>query len=164
MTSTLIPNTSEAQKGCVPFSKSKNGFLILDLPDFATETQEREIPNGIITLVTFRVKSVTASQERMYYLLFDELCDDTMNNFVIGYSNSGVGAECINRERSEFRLNLCRGIYPLIVCPVSYSVKTRILCKIEFTRSKIGIWICRKGQALKKSGEQSIAINKHKRL
>ena len=36
---------------------------------------------------------MTASQERMCYLLFDELCDDTMNNFVIVYSNSGVGAE-----------------------------------------------------------------------
>ena len=74
---------------------------------------------------------MTASQEMMCYLLFDELCGDTMKNFVIGYSNSRVGAECINRERSEFRLNLSRGIYPLLVCPVSYSVKTRILCKIK---------------------------------
>ena len=63
-----------------------------------------------VTLVTFPAKSVTASQEMMCYLLFDELCDDTMKNLVIGYSNSGVGAECINRGRSEFRLNLCRGI------------------------------------------------------
>ena len=47
VTSTVTPNTSEAQKGCFPFSKSKNGFLILDLPDSATETQEREIPNRI---------------------------------------------------------------------------------------------------------------------
>ena len=39
--------------GCVPFGESKNGFLILDLPDFAVERNVKsEI--GFVTLVTFR--------------------------------------------------------------------------------------------------------------
>ena len=38
--------------GCVPFSESKNGFLILDLPDFAVERNVKsEI--GFVTVVTF---------------------------------------------------------------------------------------------------------------
>ena len=43
----------EGNKGCVPFGESKNGFLILDLPDFAVERNAKsEI--GFVTLVTFR--------------------------------------------------------------------------------------------------------------
>ena len=43
----------QAPIGCVPFGKSKNGFLILDLPDFAVERNVKsEI--GFVTLVTFR--------------------------------------------------------------------------------------------------------------
>ena len=39
--------------GCVPFGESKNGFLILDLPDFSVERNVKsEI--GFVTLVTFR--------------------------------------------------------------------------------------------------------------
>ena len=39
--------------GCVPFGESKNGLLILDLPDFAVERNVKsEI--GFVTLVTFR--------------------------------------------------------------------------------------------------------------
>ena len=42
-----------ADLGCVPFGESKNGFLILDLPDFAVERNVKsEI--GFVTLVTFR--------------------------------------------------------------------------------------------------------------
>ena len=38
--------------GCVPFSESKNGFLMRDLPDFAAERNTKsEI--GSVTLVTF---------------------------------------------------------------------------------------------------------------
>ena len=38
---------------CVPFGESKNGFLILDLPDFVVE---RNVKSEIrfVTLVTFR--------------------------------------------------------------------------------------------------------------
>ena len=48
-------------KGCVPFGESKNGFLILDLPDFAVERNVKfEI--GFVTLVTFRQRVQYARQ------------------------------------------------------------------------------------------------------
>ena len=47
--------------GCVPFGKSKNGFLIPDLPDFAVErNMKSEI--GFLTLVTFRQRMQYARQ------------------------------------------------------------------------------------------------------
>ena len=47
--------------GCVPFCESKNGFLILDLPDFAVERNVKsEI--GFVTLVTFRQRVQYARQ------------------------------------------------------------------------------------------------------
>ena len=47
--------------GCVPFGESKNGFLILDLPDFAVERNVKsEI--GFVTLVTFRQRVQYARQ------------------------------------------------------------------------------------------------------
>ena len=47
--------------GCVPFGESKNGFLILDLPDFAVERNVKsEI--GFVTLVTFRQRVQYALQ------------------------------------------------------------------------------------------------------
>ena len=48
-------------EGCVPFGESKNGFLILDLPDFAVERNVKsEI--GFVTLVTFRQRVQYARQ------------------------------------------------------------------------------------------------------
>ena len=46
---------------CVPFGESKNGFLILDLPDF---TVERNVKSqiGFVTLVTFRQRVQYARQ------------------------------------------------------------------------------------------------------
>ena len=47
--------------GCVPFSESKNGFFILDLPDFVVERNVKsEI--GFVTLVTFRQRVQYARQ------------------------------------------------------------------------------------------------------
>ena len=47
--------------GCVPFGESKNGFWILDLPDFAVERNVKsEI--GFVTLVTFRQRVQYARQ------------------------------------------------------------------------------------------------------
>ena len=47
--------------GCVPFGESKNGFLILDLPDFSVERNVKsEI--GFVTLVTFRQRVQYARQ------------------------------------------------------------------------------------------------------
>ena len=46
---------------CVPFGESKNGFLILDLPDFSVERNVKsEI--GFVTLVTFRQRVQYARQ------------------------------------------------------------------------------------------------------
>ena len=66
----LVLNFSMASKnavgkalhlGCVPFGESKNGFLILDLPDFAVERNVKsEI--GFVTLVTFRQRVQYARQ------------------------------------------------------------------------------------------------------
>ena len=41
-----------AKLGCVPFGESKNGFLSLDLPDFAVERNVKS-KIGFVTLVTF---------------------------------------------------------------------------------------------------------------
>ena len=47
--------------GCFPFGESKNGFLILDLPDFSVERNVKsEI--GFVTLVTFRQRVQYARQ------------------------------------------------------------------------------------------------------
>ena len=58
--------------GCVPFGESQNGFLILDLPDFAVERNVKsEI--GFVTLVTFRQRVQYARQPlkkwRVFYCL-----------------------------------------------------------------------------------------------
>ena len=58
--------------GCVPFGESKNGFLILNLPDFAVERNVKsEI--GFVTLVTFRQRVQYARQPlkkwRVFYCL-----------------------------------------------------------------------------------------------
>ena len=54
-------NYLKADLGCVPFGESKNGFLILDLPDFAAERNVKsEI--GFVTLVTFHQRVQYARQ------------------------------------------------------------------------------------------------------
>ena len=58
--------------GCVPFGESKNGFLILDLPDFSFERNVKsEI--GFVNLVTFRQRVQYARQPlkkwRVFYCL-----------------------------------------------------------------------------------------------
>ena len=71
--------------GCVPFGESKNGFSIPDLPDFEVEKKKREIRNQICNIDTFRKRDcvicMTASQEMTCFLLFDKLCDYTVQNF-----------------------------------------------------------------------------------
>ena len=59
--SSYLDQTSLVNKGCVPFGESKNGFLILDLPDF---TVERNVKSeiGFVTLVTFRQRVQYARQ------------------------------------------------------------------------------------------------------
>ena len=58
--------------GCVPFGESKNGFLILDLPDFAVERNVKsEI--GFVTLVTFRQRVQYAGQPLKKWRVFYSL-------------------------------------------------------------------------------------------
>ena len=59
--SLLGKQTNIVDINCVPFGESKNGFLILDLPDFAVERNVKsEI--GFVTLVTFRQRVQYARQ------------------------------------------------------------------------------------------------------
>ena len=94
--------------GCVPFGESKNGFLILDLPDFAVERNVKsEI--GFVTLITFRQRvqlCTTASQKMTCFLLFDKLCDYTMQNLAVGSSNSDDGTYKTDKERSTLKLKI----------------------------------------------------------
>ena len=46
---------------CVPFGESKNGFLILDLPDVVVERNVKS-KIGFVTLVTFRKRVQYARQ------------------------------------------------------------------------------------------------------
>ena len=50
----------QVRQGCVPFGESKNGFLILDLPDFAVERNVKS-ETGFVTLVTFRQRVLYAT-------------------------------------------------------------------------------------------------------
>ena len=89
---------------CVPFGESKNGFLILDLPDFAGK--EREIRNWICNLGNLsptRAICTTASQKMTCFLLFDKLCDHTVQNLVVGSSNSHDGTYKTDKERSALK-------------------------------------------------------------
>ena len=47
---------------------------------------------GSVTMVTstINVFNMATSEKMMWFLLFDELCDDTVENFVIGTLNRGT--------------------------------------------------------------------------
>ena len=80
--------------GCadsVPLSESKNGFLIRDLPDFAVERNMKSEIGFIGNLSQTRAICMTASQEMTCFLLFDKLCNYTVQTFVVGSSNSDDG-------------------------------------------------------------------------
>ena len=70
--------------GCVPFGESKNGFLIRDLLDFAVE---RNWICNLGNLSQTRVICMIASKEKKRFLLFDKLCDYTVQNFMVGSAN-----------------------------------------------------------------------------
>ena len=88
--------------GCVPFGESKNGFFD---PRFARfrGRKEREIRNWICNLGNLsptRAICTTASQKMTCFLLFDKLCDYTVQNLVVGSSNSNDGTYKTDKERS----------------------------------------------------------------
>ena len=91
--------------------------------------KEREIRNWICNLGNLsptRAICTTASQEMTCFLLFDKLCDYTVQNLVVGSSNSHVWMAiqdvyfncCIQRNKWSFHL---RWQVPpnLVLCPAS---------------------------------------------
>ena len=53
-----------------------------------------------------RAICTTASQEIACFLLFDKLCDYTVQNLVVGSSNSDGGTYKTDKERSTLKLKI----------------------------------------------------------
>ena len=71
--------------------------------------KEREIRNWICNLGNLsptRAICTTASQEMTCFLLFDKLCDYTVQNIVVGSSNSDDGTYKTDEERSALKLKI----------------------------------------------------------
>ena len=71
--------------------------------------KEREIRNWICNLGNFsptRAICTTASREMTCFLLFDKLCDYTVQNLVVGSSNSHDGTYKTDKERSALKLKI----------------------------------------------------------
>ena len=71
--------------------------------------KEREIRNWICNLGNLsptRAICMTASQEMTCFLLFDKLCDYTVQNLVVGSSNSDDGTYKTGKERSALKLKI----------------------------------------------------------
>ena len=71
--------------------------------------KEREIRNWICNLGNLsptRAVCTTASQKMTCFLLFDKLCDYTVQNLVVGSSNSDDGTYKTDKERSALKLNI----------------------------------------------------------
>ena len=68
--------------------------------------KEREIRNWICNLGNLsptRAIYTTASQKMTCFLLFDKLCDYTVQNLVVGSSNSHDGTYKTDKERSALK-------------------------------------------------------------
>ena len=71
--------------------------------------KEREIRNWICNLGNLsptRAICTTASQKMTCFVLFDKLCDYTVQNLVVGSSNSDDGTYKTDKERSAFKLKI----------------------------------------------------------
>lgn len=71
--------------------------------------KEREIRNWICNLGNLsptRAICTTASQKMTCFLLFDKLCDYTVQNLVVGSSNSDDGKYKTDKERSALKLKI----------------------------------------------------------
>ena len=71
--------------------------------------KEREIRNWICYLGNLsptRAICTTASQKMTCFLLFDKLCDYTVQNLVVGSSNSDDGTYKTDKERSPLKLKI----------------------------------------------------------
>ena len=71
--------------------------------------KQREIQNWICNLGNLsqtRAICMTASQEMTCFLLFDKLCDYTVQKLVVGSSNSNDGIYKTDKERSALKLKI----------------------------------------------------------
>ena len=71
--------------------------------------KERETRNWICNLGNLpstRAICTTASQKMTCFLLFDKLCDYTVQNLVVGSSNSDDGTYKADEERSALKLKI----------------------------------------------------------
>ena len=71
--------------------------------------KEREIRNWICNLGDLsptRAICTTASQKVTCFLLFDKLCNYTVQNLVVGSSNSDDGTYKTDKERSALKLKI----------------------------------------------------------
>ena len=71
--------------------------------------KEREIRNWICNLGNLspkRAVCTTSSQKMTCFLLFDKLCDYTVQNLVVGSSNSDDGTYKTDKERSALKLKI----------------------------------------------------------
>ena len=71
--------------------------------------KELEIRNWICNLGNLsptRAICTTASQKMTCFLLFDKLCDYTVQNLVVGSSNSDDGTYKTDKERSALKLKI----------------------------------------------------------
>ena len=69
--------------------------------------KEREIRNWICNLGNLSPTIfTTASQKITCFLLFDKLCDYTVQNLVVGSSNSDEGTYKTDKERSALKLKI----------------------------------------------------------
>ena len=71
--------------------------------------KEREIRNWICNLGNLsptRAICTTASQKMTCFLLFDKLCDYTVQNLAVGSSNSDDGTYKIDQERSALKMKI----------------------------------------------------------
>ena len=69
--------------------------------------KEREIRNWICNLGNLsptRAICTTASQKMTCFLLFDKLCDYTVQNLAVGSSNSDDGTYKTDKERSTLKI------------------------------------------------------------
>ena len=55
---------------------------------------------GSVTLINFS-QSVHATVSQYFFLLFDVLCDDTVEKFVIGHSSSDDGSYNLEQTKME---------------------------------------------------------------
>ena len=107
-TAVLVLSTGDVEHRVCSFQRIQK--RIFD-PRFARfrGRKEREIRNWICTLGNLspmHAICTTASHKMTCFLLFDKLCDYTVQNLVVGSSNSDDGTYQTDKERSPLKLKI----------------------------------------------------------